>query len=514
MKGPFRPDLRPTAPTRDVSTVVSVVAHSAAPWRKAVPAAPATCKPYLAKAKKKPSVVCDKLMPSAEGKRDGAGVLLLEAMSEADPTKRDVLLAELSACKGMPQEELVALRATLAPPECADGIVAPLAENPAALSSLDKRLSHTIVGLWLAGQLARTVPAIPSMAPPYTKEAVLKFTNGPVKTWFSSQGLAVDELSKLGASLEGQGRVIVAIEAGLADMRFVERAREVPMPDAWRKDPEIAHVYQQALDQAMEPRKLRGRDAALTGLNDAASLGIVQDARISRARQLLSKLYGGSRIDALDGLLLPVRPEPQLPTLSHKLASKLPFAFGERLVVPLATDSAWLDAVAMQGLPPAFRGKDAAPDERFERLARVRLDLAKLYFRGTEADQVLSLAEGRMDKLASPDARFYVALALTLRHAPEGAAAMMKVASPAALGLAHTEALDELAAGTGPHAGLAAFDAAWLRQLSPPEGAGSDYFEDLAKRFNAAEAKLTNPADKAKAKERAVVATETAKAAR
>lgn len=514
IKGPFRPDARPAVPTRDVSTVVSVASHQAAPWKKSVPAAPATCKPYLEKPKKKPAVTCEKLMPSSDGRRDGAAILLLEALSEPDLAKRDALLRELSTCKGIAQEELVALRATYAPPECADAIVAPIAESALTMASLDKRLSHTIVGLWLAGQLARTVPAIPRMSPPFTKEAVLKHTNGPIKTWFSSQATAVDELSKLGASLEGPGRAIVAIEAGLADMRFVERAREVPMPDAWKKDPEIAQVYQQALDQAMEPRKLRGRDAALTGLHDSATLGILQDARITRARQLLSKLYGGSRIDALDGLLLPAAaPEAASSSVAQKLVAKLPIPFGERIVTPATNDEAWLEAAALQGLPSAYRAKEAASDALALRLSRVRIDLAKLYFRGVEADQVLALAEPRLEK-ATPEMRFYVALALALRHAPEGAAAMMKSPSPAALELRHTEALDELAHGTGPYAGIAAFDAAWLRQLSPPEGATAEYFSDVAKRFLAAESKVTNPADKAKAKERALLAEETAKAAR
>ncbi|MBL9108291.1 MAG: hypothetical protein JNM74_03440, partial [Myxococcales bacterium] len=340
-------------------------------------------------------------------------------------------------------------------------------------------------------------------------------TQGPIKTWFSTQATAVDELSKLGASLEGQGRAIVAIEAGLADMRFVERAREVPIPDAWKKDPEIAQIYQQALDQAMEPRKVRGRDAALTGLHDSASLGIMQDARVARARQLLSKLYGGSRIDGLDGLLLPPKPEVKGPaSLEHTLLRRLPFSFGERLVKEPAHDAAYLDAVLDQGLPPAFRGTNGVDVAHFERLARARLELGKLYFRTLEADQVLALAKGNEGKLTSDDARFYVALALALRHGPEGAAAMMKAPSPAALALRHTEALDELAKGSGPNAGLAAFDAAWLRMLSPAEGAGADYFTDVARRFREAEAKLVSPADKQKARERAALAEETAKAAK
>lgn len=513
IKGPFRADLVPPQPKADVSSVVSGVKKSAPAWRKAVGALPASCKPYLEKAAKKPAVACDTFAPGGNGQASqGVAGLLVEALGVVDPAKRDEKLRELATCKGISEAELVALRAHLAPPECSDAIVEKLAESPAALAPLDKSLAHSIVGLWIAGQLARTVPAIPRMPPPFSKAAVIKFTNGAITTWFRTQAAAVDELSKVGASLEGQGRATVAIEAGLADMRFVERAREVPIPDEWKKDPEIAQVYQAALDQAMEPRKLRGRDAALTGLNDAASLGILQDARIERARKVLVRLYGGSRIDALDGLLMPP-PKPQLQgaTVLQLLATRLPLVTGERLVVLPPAEPATLHATSVQGLLPVYRAKEAATDATFERLAQLRLDLARLYFRGAEADQVLAMAQGRT--LADDATRFYVALALALRHGPDGAARMMLAPSPAALDLRHTEALDVLAKETSRYAGIAAFDAAWLRRLSPPEGAGSEYFADVAKRFHEAEQKLESPGDKAKAREQAALADETAKAA-
>lgn len=494
----------------------SAVVKASPAWRKAIETAPAACKPYLEKAKKKPAAACDKLAPSSEAAHDGAASLLVDALAETDPAKRDAKLRELSACAGIAEAELVALRATLAPPECADTIVAKVAESPAALAPLDKRLAHTLVGLWIAGQLARTVPAIPRMKPPFTKDAVLKFTQGPIKTWFTTQAQAVDELSKLGAGLEGQGRAIVATEAGIADMRFVDRAREVPLPDEWKKDPEIAQVYQSALDQAMEPRKLRGRDAALTGLHDAAALGILQDARVTRARQVLSRLYGGSRIDGLDALLLPPQKgEPASATTMQKLAARLPFGFALRLT-PADQEASksvtWLEAAQVQGLLPSLRSKEAASEASLPRIARARIDLARLYFRGAEADQVLAMAEGR--KTFDEETKLYVALALALRHGPEGAAKMMTSPSPAALELRHTDALDALAKEKSRYAGHAAFDAALLRRLSPPEGATAEYFDDVAKRFHDAEQKLEGAAEKAKAKEQAALAEETARAAK
>jgi hypothetical protein len=195
------------------------------------------------------------------------------------------------------------------------------------------------------------------------------------------------------------------------------------------------------------------------------------------------------------------------------LASKLPLAFGERLLRDVPRDDAWTAAVLSRGLPRAARAHEAdAKGPLYLALVRARLDLAATYFRGAEADRVLASAEKDPSKLASPEGRLYLALALALRHGPESATAMMQAPSPAAYELRHVEALDALASEGGPFAAQAAFDAAWLLALSPPENAPAAYFEDVAKRFDAAESKLSSAADKAKAHERAQAARETAKA--
>src|SRR5688500_19244161 len=88
--------------------------------------------------------------------------------------------------------------------------------------------------------------------------------------------------------------------------------REVPLPDEMKADKAVEGAYYAALDEALEPRKVRGRDAALVGLRAFAELGAVHDARVDRARELLTKLYSGSRVDALDRLLLPELEPPDL----------------------------------------------------------------------------------------------------------------------------------------------------------------------------------------------------------
>ncbi|HRH01147.1 MAG TPA: hypothetical protein PLR99_33135, partial [Polyangiaceae bacterium] len=525
-KGPFRAAPIAAAPSVDVSSLVSEEERGHGRWRGVIPAAPATCRPYLAKAGPKPKVACDKLTPSAPGARDGAAALLADALSQDEPAKRDAALRAVEACRGVSASEVAALRALLAPPECGDAIVGPLLARPAEVAKLDKGLAHTLAGLWLAGKLARAVGALPPVRPPYTKESLLKFTRGPLRDWFTGQGAAIEDLAKVGVKLEGHGRALVAVEAGIADMRFVDRVREVPMPAEWKKDPEISAVYQQSLDQAMEPRKQRGRDAALVGLADAAALGLLHDARIGRARVVLSKLFGGSRVDALDGLMLPppaaAAPAPPGPSAwAEPLVARLPLPFGERLLAGVGTpDDTWLVASCQGGLRAETRRLMAAPKAgglspvALERVVRGRVELGRAYFRGVEFDQVLELASREPARFESPEMRFYLALSLALRFGPDDAAAMMRASTPAALELRHTEALDQLAAAAGPYAGEAAYDAAWLRQLSPPEGATAAWFTDVSARFKDAEAKLRAPEAKARAAERAALAEATAKTLR
>jgi hypothetical protein len=105
---------------------------------------------------------------------------------------------------------------------------------------------------------------------------------------------------------------------------------------------------------------------------------------------------------------------------------------------------------------------------------------------------------------SSPEDRLILALALALARGPNGAAAMMRAPSASALDLRHTDALDAVADARGPLAGWAAFDAAHLRSLSPPEGAeATAYFRDVALRFRKAEALLTEAAAKKTALRRA-----------
>jgi hypothetical protein len=295
------------------------------------------------------------------------------------------------------------------------------------------------------------------------------------------QASAIDALSAPAADLSGLARAVVAVEAGMADLRLVDRIRSAPTPSAW--DKELKAVYEAALDEALEPRKTRGRDAALVGLADFAAAGIVQDARVDRARALLSKLYGGRRIDALDALLLAAKE-----------------------VAPLAIPQTVL------ALPDADeRERLHLPAVAAVKSARTRLDMGRRYWRRVDFVEAAYLAA--TDE--SPEARLVLALALALARGPANAKEMMSAASPAALGLTNTDALDALAAdASSPVAGFAAFDAAHLRSLSTPDGpAAGPYLSDVAARFRKAASLLQDADQKKRAEERAADAEASAKAA-
>ncbi len=395
------------------------------------------------------------------------------ALAEKDVAKRDAMLVALEKTETVPGLTR-AVRAELAPVACADGLTDPILTSKGATSDAGERL----VGLSLAAKLARTAEKAPTMpdGPPAKdataeKERVKKFIQGPLRTWMVEQAAAIEALSAPAAELSGRARGLVALEAGMADLRLVDKIRSAPTPKSW--DAELKAVYEAALDEALEPRKTRGRDATLVGLSDFAADGVMFDERVTNARNLLSKLYGGRRIDALDALLVPASdPQPDVPE-------------------------------GVQTLIGGTLKEPASP-------AVARLHRGRLYWRRVDFVEAAHAAKASK----APEDRLVLATALALAKGPNGAKEMMSAASPAALGLTHTEALDAIVAEGGKTAGMAAYNAALIRSLAPPDGpAAAAHFADVATRFEKAETLLEDPSAKAQAKARASDARAAAKTA-
>ncbi|MDI1446822.1 hypothetical protein [Polyangium sp. 6x1] len=474
---------------------------------KGLAAAPKTCDAFV---KRKPAAapVCAERAQALEA--------LDKALAEGNADKRDAALVGLESCAGLPLGITRALRAELAPTACADVILEPVIAAPP--KGIDGAVYTTMRGLATAARLSRAGDAPPKIAAPYDKKKLLAFINGPMKDWVAEQATAIQALSNEGAGLRYYARGVAAIEAGMADLRLVEAVRAVPLPPELAKEPEARDIYYAELDQTLDPRKDRGRDAVLVGLRDLAFVGVLRDARIDRARALLARLYGGRRIDALDGLVVPPLPKATPADVQSRLAAKLPtFYAGQLLPKDAATNPVVLRALIERGMPlpqrAALKNEKLSDDAR-RMYARARVELGRVYLRAVDFDQAASLYAGLPEGARTDEDAFFAALVTALRNGPEDAAAMVRSAPVSMLGMGQITALDALTKAKGPFAGAAAFDAALIRQITAPIGADASYFRDVAARFREAAGLLGDAAQRKAAEERAKAAELTASAIR
>ncbi len=436
---------------------------------------------------------------------------LARALSTSDALKRDEQLGCLEHAPSFPPGVLRALRAELAPTACADVIVMPLLEprHP----ELERRVEDALIALAASGRLARLVQKAPELAPPFDRARFMDFFQRTLKPWIVTQAAAIHDLSTVGPRLTPYAKGVVAIEAGLADMRFVSVVRQVPLPKEISDDAELRDAYYGALDEALEPRKARGRDAALVGLRELGNEGVVFEPRVERARALLSEVYSGRRIDALDHLLVPDLPPLQTSTADQELAARLPTFYAGLLLDKATLDEALLRALITRGLPAAFAAR-LPPDKLDEPskllLARVLFDRGRVYFR---AQDFLNSARLSASDEPSPEQALLHALATSLAGGPSDAAELLLRGPYLPKEAVQVAELDRLASQKTAVAGYAAFDAAFLIGLVPSRDAPK-FWDDLAKRYDAASRALRDPLQKKNAHEAASAAKDTAKALR
>jgi hypothetical protein len=253
-----------------------------------------------------------------------------------------------------------------------------------------------------------------------------------------------------------------------------------------KADKAIESAYYAALDEALEPRKVRGRDAALVGLRAFAELGAVHDPRVDRARELLTKLYSGSRVDALDRLLLPELEPAELARPELALAATLPTYYANELYLDTGpVDPKLVRAYLSRGMPAKLRVKlETAATSGPVRLlhARAVLESGQKYFRARDFQRAVALLE--KEKL-DEGGRLLAALATTLSSGPDDAAVLM-LKGPFLAGTGDVSGLDAEVKKKGRLAGRAAFDAAYLLQLAPKPD-DPVFWDDLAQRFGQAE---------------------------
>jgi hypothetical protein len=411
---------------------------------------------------------------------------------------------------------LRALRAELAPPECGDVLVAPLLDEAANLVPA-REVSDTLLALGLAGRLRRLAVDPPPPPGDHDKATLQAYFKDTLFPWISRQADAIAELSRAGAALRGYAQGIVAIEAGMADMRFVEITRGVPIPTEMAGDAELRNTYYASLDEALEPRKERGRDAALVGLGQLAQVGVLHAPRLTATRELLSRVYGAHRLDALDALLLP--PLPALAPSTTEDAAALALlantpTYYAQFVVPEAstsTDEAVarrLRAALDQGVSHATQQElmTSPPGDQSARLlARAKLELGRTYFRAED----FAAAERLLQQRSGDEAVFLEALATALLAGPRNAAELIRRGPRFADALGNLEALDAVAKSKNQWSGAAAFNAAYLRELVAKPGDAA-YWQTLEKSYQSAARQLTG-SERKEAEARAAAARDTAR---
>ncbi|HEY4158811.1 MAG TPA: hypothetical protein VGM29_11965, partial [Polyangiaceae bacterium] len=348
---------------------------------------------------------------------------LAAALGVSDANVRDEQLSCLESASEFAPGLIRALRAELAPVACADAIALPYLDP--RRPELGRRMEDVLIALAASGKLARLVERAPELDAPFDKAHFNDFFARTLKPWIVTQAAAIHDLSAIGPSLTPYAKGVIAIEAGLADMRFVSVVRRVALPKEMSDDAEVRDAYYAALDEALEPRKARGRDAALVGLRELAKEGLLVDPRVERARSLLSEIYSGRRIDALDRLLLPTLAPASDASTDQKLAQRLPTFYAGFVLADAPVDATLLRALLERGLPQPIAQKlapaqldDAAKDV----LVRALIDRGRRYLR---AEDFANAARLSASEKPSPERALYHALAATLQNGPRDASDLL-----------------------------------------------------------------------------------------
>lgn len=353
------------------------------------------------------------------------------------PESSDEPLAELEKCSELPRGWVRAVRAERTP-LCADVLALPVVgadadgKSLAAELGLPAGIHETLTGLGLAARLARASRDAPAPPTSGTRDALQNYFTSELFPWATAQAKAIAELSMQGSKLSGYARGVVAVEAAMADMRFVEMARRVPIPSEMSSDPELEGVYYASLDEALEPRKARGRDAALVGLASLRSAGVIVDARVTACRQLLGNVFGGRRIDTLDALLVPAEasgPSNVTPSASARVRGAVPVPYTTWLgPMPMTSDA--IEAVLARGLTIELERalESVGTPEYLTELAHANFERGRTYVTRADFLRARDLARrvpAEARKKLSPrlEARlsFAEALGAALALAPESA---------------------------------------------------------------------------------------------
>lgn len=445
---------------------------------------------------------------------------LAEALAQ-EAIERDAALAKLETCVEFPRGVIRALRAELGEAECGDVLVLSVIGADAITTDLRGDVRETLVAIALGARLRRLVQDGPEPPHDHSKATLDEYFQTALFPWTSSQAQAIFSMASQGTQLSGYARGIVAVEAGNADMRFVELVRGAPLAKEISEHQEAKDLYYATLDEHLEPRKARGRNAALVGLREMARVGIRKSERVDSARSLLSRVYGGRRVNALDSLLVPNLAAQKVETAAAGIASRVPSSYAGTLVGQTDLSAPLVRAYLQMGMPVSVRTEILSTNDVPTRLllARALFESGRTYFRAEDFQAAQSLLTATLDDATMSqqltptelqDARLLRALSVALVAGPRDAAELIAQGPRFADALGNLAVLDRLAEQTGELGGQALFDAAYLRELIAPTG-DPDYWKDLSQRYARAAQQLKG-AERRIASERSRACLETEKA--
>lgn len=496
---PSGSEVPPPAPAKRAAVERDVLG----PLDEAVPVAPASC-------------TVGEPLPARES-CDGALKLLATAVRAPEPA---AALAPVERCAEFEPGLIRALRAELGPVECGDALVHPVV-GEGAKAEVSRGVRELLLAYGISARLRRLARDLPGAPQDRKKAAIVQFLEEQVFPWAKREALALERLARQGSELRGYARGIAAVEAGMADMRFVSLVRQVPLPEEMLADEEVQEVYYASLEEALDARKNRGRDASLVGLIELERAGVVFDARVQLARDLLVQVFGGSRLKALDALLIPRSEGPSPATAPGEIALSVPSSYLPLLLGDTPVTGELLTATSARGIPSAWDKALPADLSEQERLALAwaRFHRGRTYFRSSDFVSAAELAQTITE--SSPhfaDAELLRALGAALATGPNGPVELMRRGSFVGLSLGSSEALEHIARSETRLAGAAAFNRAYLQGLVLPPGAALDW-RQVAEQFRRASKKLgtglalaAHPTEEIDAKARANEAAQTASA--
>ena len=440
--------------------------------------------------------------------REGQHAALLAALLTPTAKERDHALRGLETCSGFAPGLIRALRADIAPLECADVVVG---DQPPT-QMFERSIQETLSGFAVAAKLRRLVEEPPQLEKPHTRERFQKFFDEEMSPWVQARLRAVYALARKGSKLQGYGRGIVAFASSVTDARFVMFARSVPIPDELSQDPEVRDAYYASLDEALDPYKVRSRDAGLVALGEFYRVGILHSERVTLVRRALSMLFSGKPVGALDTLWVPAEAVPLPDTTAQELATILPtFYAGFVLRDSDPANANFFSALLTQGIPQSLRKKldstelNAATSRLF---GRALFTFGQTYWRRSAFVHCARLLNNPANA-TTPDMRFVGALCSVLRQGPRSAADAManwQALEP----LSNTSALSELKKKKKLPKGYLDFDTALIRQLATQPETSAETWLEIAKLYEKASAAVVDPERKVQAAALGASATKTA----